>query len=214
MENIGAQFHRLPAQRTQAWTYGIVFVVALHVGLIYALATGLAVRFAKYVPPILEAHIVEQPHKPPPEQPPPPDVKLQQPPPVATVPPPDINIQSPPVASPITVVRAPPNPVRPPAPIASTPVQSVGSTHTIPPYPPLARRLNHEGVVLLNITIGVTGAITAVQVAQSSGFDELDQAAEEWVKTHWRYRPATQGGHPVASTTQARVRFNLREARL
>lgn len=214
MENIGAQFHRLPRQRSQAWTYGIVFVVALHVGLIYALATGLAVHFAKYVPPILEAHIVDEPKKPPPEQPPPPEVKLQQPPPVATVPPPDINIKAPPPAASITVVKAPPHPVAPPAPIASTPVQSVGSTHTIPPYPPEARRLNHEGVVLLKITIAASGDVTDVQVMQSSGYGELDKAAQEWVKSHWRYRPATQGGHPVASTTEARVRFNLREAKL
>lgn len=213
MENIGAQFHRLPTQRSQAWSWGIVFVVALHAGLIYALATGLAAHFAKYVPPVLEARVVEQPKKPPPEQPPPPEVKLQQPPPVATVPPPDIDIQAP-VASPITVVKAPPNPVQAPAPIASTPVQSVGSTHTIPPYPPVARRLNHEGIVLLKITISAQGDVTDVQIAQSSGFDELDKAAQDWVKTHWRYKAATQGGHPMASTTEARVRFNLREARL
>ena len=214
MENIGAQFHRLPRAHSQAWTYGIIFVAALHVALIYALASGLAVHFAKYVPPVFETHIVEQPKKPPPEQPPPPEVKLQQPPPVATVPPPDITIKTPPVASPITVVKAPPNQPAPPAPIANTPVQSVGATHTTPPYPPVARRLNHEGVVLLKITITETGAVTDVQVAQSSGFDELDAAARDWVKAHWRYRPATVGGHAVASTIQARVRFNLREAKL
>jgi protein TonB len=214
MDNIGAQFHRLPKQRSRGWYYGIIFVAALHVGLIYALATGLTANFAKYVPPVLEAHIVEQPQKPPPQQPPPPEVKLQQPPPIATVPPPDIAIKAPPVASPITVVQAPPRQPAPPAPIASTPVQSVGSTHTIPPYPPLARRLNHEGVVLLKITISVTGAVSDVRIMQSSGHDELDKAAQDWVKSHWRYRPATQGGHPVASTTEARVRFNLREAKL
>ncbi|HUJ03677.1 MAG TPA: energy transducer TonB, partial [Rhizomicrobium sp.] len=206
---IAAQFHQLPRSRSQAWTYGIVFVVLLHAGLIYALVTGLAANFSKYVPPVLEAHILEQPQQPPPKQPPPPEVKLAQPPQVATVPPPDINIQAPPAPS-ITAVTAPP---APPAPIAATPVQGIASTHSIPPYPPVARRLNHQGTVVLNIAISDKGAITDVQVAQSSGFSELDDTAVGWVKAHWRYRAATEAGRPVASTVQARVRFNLQEAR-
>ncbi len=214
MDNIGAQFHRIPRERSKAWSYGIVFVVALHILLIYGLATGLAARYAKFVPAVLEAHIVQEHPKPPPPKPPPPEVKLQKPPPMSTIPPPDIDIKAPPPQRAITAVEAPPTPPAPPAPIANTPVESVGSTHTIPPYPPLARRLNHEGSVLLKISIAASGAVTDVQVVKSSGYHELDEAARDWVKSHWRYRPATRAGHPVASTTQARVRFNLREARL
>lgn len=223
MQNIAAGFHTIPnAGRSQARSIGIGFVVLLHVGLIYALATGLAVKFAKYIPPVLEAHIVEPPKQPPPPAvPPPPSAALLKPPPIATVPPPEIKIAAPQTPPPIQTVVGPPQPPPTPQPVQQAPAQpavpdsgpsGIMSTHTIPPYPPVARRLTHEGTVLLQISVSAQGDITDVQVAQSSGFSELDQTAEEWVKSHWRYHPAIKGGQPVAGTVQASVKFNLQEA--
>jgi outer membrane biosynthesis protein TonB len=47
---------------------------------------------------------------------------------------------------------------------------------------------------------------------QSSGFPELDQAAVAWVVSHWKYKPAVQGGVTVTSQSQAAVRFDLKQA--
>jgi len=218
MENIAARLHEVPTVRTpaQRWA-GIAFVVALHLVAIYALATGLAVKFAKYVPTELVAHVVEAPpvEKTPP--PPPPQVELTKPPPMATAPAPEIKIEQPQAAAPITTMVGPPAPPAPPAPAKpatpDTAASGIMNTHTIPPYPPVARRLTHQGTVRLKLSISAEGAITDVQVEKSSGFDELDQTATEWVKSHWRYHPAIQNGAPVASTTEAEVRFNLEEAR-
>jgi protein TonB len=44
-------------------------------------------------------------------------------------------------------------------------------------YPTQARRLGHEGTVVLQMSIDPIGAIASVNVARSSGHDELDQAA-------------------------------------
>jgi protein TonB len=55
--------------------------------------------------------------------------------------------------------------------------------------------------------------VTNAQIEQSSGSNDLDSAAVQWVVAHWRYKPATQNGQPVVSTTEAAVVFNLKNAR-
>lgn len=87
--------------------------------------------------------------------------------------------------------------------------RAVTATHTIPPYPALAIRLQEEGSVLLKLSIDENGAVTAAQVERTSGHSELDDAAVAWVIAHWRYNPATRGGHPIASTADAKVTFHL-----
>jgi periplasmic protein TonB len=87
--------------------------------------------------------------------------------------------------------------------------QGILSTHTIPTYPPIAVRLNQTGNVKLHLTIDEQGVVTAASVEKSSGYDSLDNAAVAWVIAHWRYRPATKDGTPVASSTDALVTFRL-----
>jgi len=55
--------------------------------------------------------------------------------------------------------------------------------------------------------------VTAAQVTNSSGVAELDQTAVDWVVAHWKYRPAMQNGLAVASTADAEVVFNLKNAK-
>jgi protein TonB len=83
------------------------------------------------------------------------------------------------------------------------------ATHTIPGYPTLDRRLNHEGTVVLALSIGADGSVNDAKIATSSGYDGLDQAAIAWVKAHWRYKPATKGGVAIPSSLNAAVRFKL-----
>lgn len=87
--------------------------------------------------------------------------------------------------------------------------QGIPSTHTIPAYPPIAVRLNQTGNVQLRLTIDAQGVVTAASVEKSSGYDSLDNAAVAWVIAHWRYRPATKDGVPVASSADALVTFRL-----
>jgi periplasmic protein TonB len=90
---------------------------------------------------------------------------------------------------------------------------AVPGTHTIPDYPALDRRLNHEGTVALNIAIDANGGITEATVLQSSGYDGLDAAAVAWVKSHWRYKPATKNGVAMPTTVRASVVFHLTTGR-
>ena len=83
------------------------------------------------------------------------------------------------------------------------------STHTVPPYPPVARRIGAEGRVTLRLTVTVEGRVNQADIVTSSGNDDLDQAAQHWIVAHWTYRPALKNGVPAISHTLAAVTFSL-----
>ncbi len=99
-----------------------------------------------------------------------------------------------------------------PAVLPDTGASGISSTHSIPPYPALARVASHQGTVLLQIVVSADGSVASASVLQSSGFPELDQAAMAWVTAHWKYKPATQNGQAVPAQVQAAVKFDLRQA--
>jgi protein TonB len=105
---------------------------------------------------------------------------------------------------------------KPPQTVASipeTPLTSVFATHTTPPYPEISRRLSESGSVQLHIVIDGNGGITDISVARSSGYARLDQLALDWVRTRWRYQPATRNGSGIPSETDAIMTFDLNSAR-
>jgi protein TonB len=196
----------------------IALVAALHIVLVYSIVSGLATRIALSAPSILTAEFLppNQNASPPPSAPALPP--LEQP-ILPTVPPPVIRVApSQPTTSAITAVQGPPPPAPRPiataapplVPLAPTAANAVAGTHTIPPYPDLARRL---GTVQVRISLDATGAVRAMTVQRSSGSDTLDAAAVAWVQTHWRYHPATEGGRPVGSSVLANLVFDLKRAR-
>lgn len=87
---------------------------------------------------------------------------------------------------------------------------AVRGTHTIPPYPPIERRLGLEGTVTLRLTVREDGRVAAAEVVTSSGHDELDQTARQWILAHWAYKPALKAGAPVPSQAMASVAFSLK----
>ncbi len=106
----------------------------------------------------------------------------------------------------------PPSQPKPPGPPDHA-AQAIASTHTQPPYPPIAVRQNLEGKVLLRLTVLETGKVAKAEIVTSSGSDILDQAALSWILAHWAYKPATDHGQPVASQALASVDFNLKNSR-
>jgi protein TonB len=89
----------------------------------------------------------------------------------------------------------------------------ITGTHTTPPYPPVALRTGEEGKVTLQLAIAPTGRVTRADVLVSSGHDDLDRSAQDWIVAHWAYRPALDKGEPVAGQAMATVTFSLKNAR-
>jgi periplasmic protein TonB len=77
-----------------------------------------------------------------------------------------------------------------------------------PEYPPEAKRLKQEGVLLLALFINEKGRLDKVEVVQSSGFPLLDQAAIE-AEQRSRFRPAFLDGKPIACKAEVPYRFVL-----
>jgi len=86
---------------------------------------------------------------------------------------------------------------------------SIAGTHTVPPYPPIARRIGAEGKVTLRLTVSAEGKVTAAEVVSSSGRDDMDQGAQQWIMAHWAYKPALANGVPAIAQTLATVIFSL-----
>ncbi len=64
-----------------------------------------------------------------------------------------------------------------------------------PPYPPISRRLNEQGKSIIRVLIGIDGLPQKAEIAKSSGFDRLDEAARNTVM-RWRFVPGKRNGVP------------------
>jgi protein TonB len=81
-------------------------------------------------------------------------------------------------------------------------------TNPKPVYPPEARRRKQQGLVILNVFITNEGRPQRVEVAQSSGYALLDEAALTAIK-QWRFTPARIGNITVSSQVEVPIRFRL-----
>lgn len=79
-----------------------------------------------------------------------------------------------------------------------------------PPYPPMARRQNQEGRVVLRVVVEPDGRASAVSVKTSSGFSLLDDAAMAAV-SKWKFVPARRGNDAVSAAVLVPIRFSLRD---
>lgn len=78
----------------------------------------------------------------------------------------------------------------------------------LPEYPSEARLNRWQGTVVVRALVEASGSVAEVRIAKSSGFDELDQAAEA-VLYQWRFNPAYRDGQPVTIWVKVPVAFKL-----
>jgi periplasmic protein TonB len=208
-------------------------VVLLHIGLIWALQSGLLRRSVELlVPATVLAQIIEPPARiiepalpvPPAPSPSPAPAPAAQKKAVTKAPPSQqqaapqpltIADTSPePSAEVAAVTPVPPSapaPVAPPEP-APPSVQLPSSDadylqNPTPPYPPLSRRLGETGRVVHRVWIGTDGKAERAELVKSSGFARLDSAAYDTVM-RWRYVPGKRNG--VALTMPVDVPINFK----
>ncbi len=77
-----------------------------------------------------------------------------------------------------------------------------------PQYPQDARTNGWEGTVRVKVLISESGAVQDIRLANSSGYDSLDQAALEGVY-RWRFKPAYRDGSPINAWVTVPVIFEL-----
>jgi protein TonB len=197
------------AQSMQRRAISFGAAVVLQVAIIYALASGLAQQIVEKLPQDITTDIVKE--KPPetPKTPPPPPPDMVKPPP-PFIPPPDIVIANDAPTNAITAVTNQVAPPPKPAIAQATLAKGRGNDCASSYYPALAVRLNHEGATTVAVHIDAEGKVTSADISNSSGFPELDEAAQKCVQNRWHFSPATQNGSPVESTKQYRIVWKLR----
>lgn len=187
-----------------------IAVIALHIGILYVLSVTMGIVNVPQVLKPVEAIFIPETQPAEPEIPEvKPDIAEMQP---ADQPVPQIDLNevlAPPAENPMP---ASDNAVAATA-ASGVPAQDLKTSRRVEPtYPPTSRRLGEEGTVKLRILVDASGRSKQVEVATSSGFPRLDQAAVEAVK-RWRFVAATNGSSAIDAWTQVSVTFQLTQDR-
>ena len=77
-----------------------------------------------------------------------------------------------------------------------------------PPYPASKLASGEEAMLRLRLTIDAAGRVTAVEAVGPADRTFLE-AARRHLIANWRYRPATEDGRALATTTVITLRFQL-----
>lgn len=77
-------------------------------------------------------------------------------------------------------------------------------------YPVESRRVQFEGLVTVQVWVSATGCEEKAQVYDSSGVDELDDAAIRWTEQA-KFLPAESDHKPIDATMRFRMKFKLSE---
>jgi periplasmic protein TonB len=186
-------------------------VIGIHVAIIYLLAVSMGVVDApKFVQPI-EAVFIPEPSQPEPEMPQvkPELAELAEP---TEQPPPEIQFDDVVVPPAENAMPASNNAVVATEAIGTTSQELKASTRIEPTYPPASRRAGEAGTVRLKVLVDESGRPKDVQVAQSSGFSRLDEAAKQAVR-RWKFVAATDGSKAISVWTQVSISFRLTDAK-
>ena len=110
---------------------------------------------------------------------------------------------------PVPVAEAPTKPQMPAGPVTLSSELSVSCPSlTAPTYPAISRRMGEEGKLVLRVELDEAGRIDDARVIDSSGYDRLDKAALEAVRS-WRCRPSMRDGQPVRAIALQPFNFVL-----
>lgn len=202
---------------------GIAIVVVLHVIVAWGIINGLGKRMITKMAEAVETKIIEDVKPPPPPEtpPPPPPPEMKAPPP-PFIPPVEVQVQQPPPqqntiavatnAKPATTELQRPAPPAPPAPAAKGPSRTAAvadfNTCAKPEWPKSSLRNEETGTVTLSFLIAEDGRVADSKIVKSSGFRDLDKAAQVGI-SKCRFKPATVDGKAEQAWMQMQYVWTL-----
>lgn len=201
----------------------IIVVGVLHVGLAYALISGLAVSVVRNMQEDLNVFDVE-------EEPPPPEEEPPPPPPDTPIPPPPVQVSQPPIRTPSAPVFRPPPPVfrpiprpaapappppppPPPPPSQASPAAPRGNPGgwvTTNDYPSASLRAGEQGTTGFRLSVGADGRVADCTITSSSGHARLDAETCRQLQRRARFNPAqNDAGNATSGTYSSSVRWEI-----
>ena len=200
---------------------GITIVVLLHILVAYGIVTGLGKRMVAKMTEAVETKIIEEAKLPPPKDlpppPPPPEIKAPPPP---FIPPVEVNVTQTPVVQNViaasTAAKPASNeltkalPAAAPSIAKSVRIAAVAdfSTCEKPAYPKASQRNEEAGTVTLSFLVGVDGRVIDSKVLKSSGFRDLDKAAQNGIGK-CVFKPGSVDGKLEQAWMQMQYVWNL-----
>jgi len=182
---------------------GALVVLAVHAAFLYGLWSYRLIPTAAEMNTIM----VNMINPPPQEQPEPPRPKPRtqsKPKPVEQAKPKQLVVEAPAVVPdepialpelPQSIIVAPIQPPQPPVQLANN-LSASCPERTPPEYPLISKRMEEQGRVVLQVALDKEGWVGHIEVRKSSGFQRLDAAAVNAVKS-WRCNSALQNGVSV-----------------
>ena len=214
-----AAHRRTIAQRRSA-PHLMLAVIVGHVALI-AVAMSAKMDLPERIRDATEIKFIPLPPPPPPNRPPPKaepkpsQSTITRTPTIVPVPQPRIDQLDPtpiPAIPSLPAIRPMPNPeprIAPvPAPVRVGPRFATPADAVRPPYPASKIASDEEAVLKLRLSIDPRGRVVAVEPVGRADPAFL-AAARRHLLAHWRYKPATEGGRTIASSTVITLRFEL-----
>ncbi|MEO2021169.1 MAG: energy transducer TonB [Pirellulaceae bacterium] len=89
---------------------------------------------------------------------------------------------------------------------APVPPQVRSRPDPVHPRELLRRRI--EASVRLKVRVSISGKVTNIQIAQSSGYEAMDKSAVEAVR-RWEFTPGRRNGQPAAMTVIVPIEFRI-----
>jgi TonB family protein len=83
-----------------------------------------------------------------------------------------------------------------------------GAIHPLPAYPADALAQHAHGICKMHVTVSATGAVSSIEITQSTGSGSLDDACKEAIYKS-AFVPATTGAEPVSGTTDVAIVWRL-----
>jgi len=83
-----------------------------------------------------------------------------------------------------------------------------GAMHPLPNYPADALAEHARGICKMHVTVSAAGAVSSIEITQSTGSGSLDEACKEAVYKS-AFVPAITGGEPVDGATDVAILWRL-----